>query len=140
LAEERVSLKEHLLTLRQLDQDAERRFQDERDLRYQQRFEAQRAENAALQLASQRALDAALIAIQARLDLLNESRATISDVVAKQVSTEKFDTTISSMMDLIAALTARLNETRGRSAGLDMGWKILLGAGALALAIWGAFR
>lgn len=98
------------------------------ELRLEQRWQAQEA-----------AVKAALVAIGARLDLLNESRGTISDTVAKQVTADRFDTKMKALDDKIADLTARVGSSEASKKGQLLGWQLVSGAALLGLALYAAF-
>jgi hypothetical protein len=115
----------------------ERRHAAERDLRYEQRFAAQ-----------QEALAEKKETTDARLDLLNESRQTIDDLVTRTMprsETEGRFTQIDRRQtdheqrvgEAFAAINKRLDTDAGHGAGLEKGWLLLGGAVALAAAIVG---
>jgi hypothetical protein len=95
-----------------------RELMEERDRRYQQRFEGQ-----------ERALSEAKDGIERRLDLLNELREGVAS------STE-----ILALEKVVEDLRDRINLRDGKSSGFTAGWGILAGAIMLALAIYAAFR
>jgi hypothetical protein len=91
---------------------------DERDKRYEQRFQS-----------SEIALANARESLNRRLDLLNELR--------EGVATEA---ELRALEKIVNDLTGRVREREGRGAGLTSGWGILVGAVLLALAIFAALR
>jgi hypothetical protein len=101
---------------------------EERDHRYQDRFEAQ-----------ERSLATASEALGARLSILNEFRVTVNDVIANNPTRAELE----SVRKEMSALSARMDRSEGRGSGLDMGWKILIGAiAAIAtlVALWSGFN
>jgi polyhydroxyalkanoate synthesis regulator phasin len=98
---------------------------DERDKRYEQRFQA-----------SEKALAEAKTSIDSRLDLLNELRGG----VATKPEIEALEKIIDALRGQVADLRDRLGNRDGRSAGMTAGWGILVGAVLLALAVLAAFR
>jgi hypothetical protein len=93
---------------------------DERDLRYQQRFDAQTKAVEAALLAAKEAVIKAELAMEKRFDGVNEFRETLSDQAAQFVTLAQF-----------TELKERVDRSEGRSSGLNAGWGILLGAAAL---------
>lgn len=91
---ENVSLREHIYLLLQ-----------ERDLRHQQRFEAQSQAISAALLAAKEAVDKAQVGIADRLAGMNEFRGALEDKTANQVSSDKFDSTVASLMERVDAAT-----------------------------------
>ena len=102
-----------------------RDIMDERDLRYQQRFEGQ-----------ERALHEAKEETNARLGILNELRGD----VATKTEMEALEKIVQELRGQIADLRERLSTRDGRGAGMTAGWAILVGAAMLALAAFAAFR
>ena len=117
-APEKVSLRDHMMALLAAA-----------DLRHEQRYQAQ-----------EQAVRNALASIGARLDLLNESRATINDAVSRQVSSDKFDATIHAQNSKIEDLKEYVDKTSGGRAGALLGWQLLTGAALLGLALYAAFH
>lgn len=119
-----VSLLEHIKAL-----------MAEKDVRDQQRFDAQttatQAALAAVKEATQAALTAAKEAVvkaenasEKRFEGVNEFRQTLSDQAATFISRSEFN-----------ALKERLDRGEGRSGGLNDGWKWLLAIAALAVPV-----
>lgn len=90
-----------------------RDIMDERDRRYQQRFESDG-------VARENALDS----INRRLDLLNELRQGVAT-----------DVELRALEKQVNELSKRMSEREGRGAGLTAGWAVLVGALLLAVAI-----
>lgn len=96
---------------------------DERNRRYEQRFEA-----------SQEALHTALMALEARLQGVNEFRATLSD----QASTFATRDQVDALREAVSALTGRIERAEGSRAGISTGWAVLIGVvsvGALVVGL-----
>jgi len=132
-----VPLREHLAAL-----DAEK------ELRYQQRYEAQQLATAAAFAAAKEALSIKDEADRKALNLAREIQ-TYKDEQANRLreqingerglyatkddlkaSVEKLEVSVTPMISYIAS-------QQGRSSGLDKGWAILIGAVTLAAAIFG---
>lgn len=107
----------------------------EKDVRDQQRFDAQttatQAALAAVKEATQAALTAAKEAVvkaenasEKRFEGVNEFRQTLSDQASTFISRSEFN-----------ALKERLDRGEGRSGGLNDGWKWLLAVAALAVPV-----
>ena len=108
-----VSVLEHIIALL-----------NERDRRYQQRFDDQTtAINAALQAAKE-AVTKAESAAEKRFELLNELR----DGVA---TAEQLD----ALEKVVGDLAARVDRFEGRSTGLSAGWGYLVGAAGVVGAV-----
>lgn len=96
------------------------RILTERDVRYQQRFEAQTsAINAALQAAKEAVIKAEN-ATERRFEAVNEFRQTLSDQAGTFVSRAEYN-----------ALKERMDRGEGRGSGLSAGWGYIVGAGGL---------
>lgn len=126
-----VSLREHLLAL-----------MAEKDLRDQQRFDAQQqALTAALlaadtavraaQAAAEKAVAKAEAATEKRFESVNEFRQSLSDQTASFPSRVE----LQALADRVADLATRMDRTEGKSTGLNAGWGYLLGALGLAVAV-----
>ncbi len=107
----------------------------EKDVRDQQRFEAQSAAILAALVAAREATHAALTAAkeavtkaetttEKRLDGMNEFRRTLSDQARNFISKGEFD-----------ALKERIDRNEGRTSGVHDGWKWLLAVAALAIPV-----
>lgn len=104
--------------MRRSEADHLRELSDERDRRYEQRFQS-----------SEVALGNARESINRRLDLLNELR--------EGVATEA---EVRALEKRVNELSSRIERSEGRGAGLTAGWGILVGAVLLVLAIFAAWR
>ena len=100
----------------------------ERDLRYQQRFEAQSQAIASALLAAEKAVTKADAATEKRFDGVNEFRRTLSDQAATFVTKTEFN-----------ALKERLDRTEGRSTGISAVWGVTIGAVGIIAAIVAIF-
>lgn len=100
----------------------------ERDLRYQQRFEAQTSAIHAALLAAEKAVTKAETANERRFESVNEFRETLSDQAATFISRVEFEALRSAYAERIRELAERLDKTEGRSSGLTSGWGYLIGA------------
>lgn len=107
----------------------------EKDLRDQQRFDAQTEALKAALLAAQTATSAALAAakeavvkaeagVNERLKLLNELRDGVATVAQFNALAEK-----------LTDLAARVDRTEGRAGGLNASWGYLIGAAGLIAAV-----
>lgn len=110
-----------------------RQLMDERDVRYQQRYEAQQKALDAALLAAKEAVQAALTAAKAavdkaelsadkRLELLNELRTGVATVEQ-----------LEAMDKVVTSLSKRIDMAEGRTTGKGVMWGYLVaGAGVLA--------
>jgi hypothetical protein len=106
-----VSVLDHLLSLLA-----------ERDLRLQQRFEAQSEAISAALLAAKEAVIKAELSMDKRIELLNELRV---GVATKEE--------IEALEKIVNELSKRLNTLQGRATGIGAGWGYLMTAiGAVA--------
>jgi hypothetical protein len=103
---------------------------DERDRRYQQRFESQeRAVTAAL-LAAQLATDAALkaaAALAAKTEQFADEKLASHNQIRPWVTSQ-----VAAVDKDVATIEARLDRRDGRDQGLSRGWQMLLGLAAIA--------
>lgn len=90
---------------------------DERDLRYQQRFDAQTTAINAAMAAAEKAVTKAEVAAERRFELLNELR---QGVATRQE--------VEALEKLILALQTEVSERRGKGLGLKDGWGYIVGA------------
>jgi len=112
---------------------------DERDRRYEQRFEAQqtalkdalqaaeKAVGAAL-TAADRAVAKAEAAAERRFESVNEFRATLSDQASNLLPRAEADARFLNLGDKVESLAKSIDRGEGKSVGLNAGWVILLGA------------
>lgn len=118
------TLRKHVLTLLR-----------QKDLRDEQRFQAQnQAINAAL-LAAKEAAARAETANDRRFDSVNEFRAALDDKTRSQVSSDRFESVVDAFNARLRELAARVDKTEGKSTGLNAGWSILVAAVLLAIAV-----
>jgi hypothetical protein len=116
-----VGLKEHI-----------ERVLEQMDLRYQQRFDAQEAALRAALLAQEKAVQTAMTAsekasdkaneaAEKRFEGLNELRGIVNDIGSLQMPRAEAESRL-------GALDEKVNESRGRSSGLNAGFGYLIGA------------
>jgi phosphopantetheinyl transferase (holo-ACP synthase) len=120
----RVSLKEYLEALLA-----------EKDLRNQQRFDAQSQAIFAAFAAAKEAVTKAEIATEKRFESVNEFRAALTDQNARQVSLIQFEGLRDTLNERIASITGRLDRNDGKGMGLNAGWGYLVGAIGIGLAV-----
>ncbi|MWA08720.1 hypothetical protein [Streptomyces sp. BA2] len=101
---------------------------DERDLRYQQRFDAQTKAIEAALLAAKEAVIKAELANDKRFEGVNEFRQTLSDQAAQFMTRTESEAATSRNSERIQDLTDRLNRAEGHGQGLNAGWGYLLAA------------
>ena len=112
-----------------------RELMDERDIRYQQRFEAQSsAINAAL-LAAEKAVTKAEIATEKRFEGVNEFRGALQDAAKNQITRVEVEAWREQSRDAQATLAARIQLIEGRSQGMSSGWGYLAGFIGVAVGI-----
>jgi hypothetical protein len=102
-----------------------------KDLRDEQRFEAQSSAIAAALLAAEKAVTKAETATERRFEGVNEFRQTLSDQAATFISRVEFEGQRDGSAERIRELTGRLDKIEGRSTGIGAGWAYLVGAVAV---------
>lgn len=107
----------------------------EKDLRDQQRFEAQSSAIAAALLAAEKAVSKAETASEKRFESVNEFRAQLADLVARLLPRIEYDAAHAAVIERISDLASRIDKTEGRSTGLNAGWGYLVAAAAIVIAI-----
>ena len=143
-----ITLQEHLKALRDADMAAQTRLENERDLRYQQRWEAQnkavetamiaaeKAVNAALQSA-ERAVGKADIATEKRFESVNEFRAQLADQSSTLLSRQEYLAGHKALDEKITSIKELQSAGTGASQAISNGWKYALAAGTLLLGLAG---
>lgn len=101
-----------------------------KDLRDQQRFDAQSQALAAALLAAEKAVDKANTANEKRFESVNEFRQALTD----QTSTFPSRVELNALSDRVTDLATRLDRTEGRSTGLSDGTRLAIQLGGLILA------
>jgi phosphopantetheinyl transferase (holo-ACP synthase) len=99
---------------------------DERDVRYQQRFEAQTKAVEAALLAAKEAVIKAELAMEKRFDGVNEFRETLSDQAAQFVTLAQF-----------ADLKERVGRSEGHSTGMNASWAVMVSVIVAAASVIG---
>jgi hypothetical protein len=117
----------------------------ERDLRYQQRFDAQGQALTAALLAAEKAVQAALTAAQSavskaeaatekRFESVNEFRGALTDQARNMPSRPEVSSMVGALADRVNALKEITDRTTGRDKGLGISWGVILGGlGAIAV-------
>ena len=143
-----ITLQEHLKALRDADRDAQTRLENERDLRYQQRWEAQnkavetamiaaeKAVNAALQSA-ERAVGKAEIATEKRFESVNEFRAQLADQSSTLLTRTEYLAGHKALEEKITGVKENQSASTGASQAVANGWKYVLAAGMFLLGLAG---
>lgn len=103
----------------------------EKDLRYQQRFEAQTLAINAAMAAAEKAVSKAEAANERRFDAVNEFRATLADQAGQFVTKVELNGLVERFTDLVA----RVDRSEGKSGGMDAAWGYLFGAAGIATAV-----
>jgi C4-dicarboxylate-specific signal transduction histidine kinase len=118
----------------------------EMDRRYQERYEAQQNSTQAALMAAEKAVNKAEESAERRFESVNEFRGQLSDQAKTFVSRQEYTVQHSSLSDRIDAVYKNLSERieqdsklisvrEGRYAGMNDGWKLLVGlVGLLASA------
>jgi Flp pilus assembly protein TadB len=107
----------------------------EKDLRDQQRFEAQSSAIAAALLAAEKAVTKAEAANERRFEGVNEFRQTLSDQAATFISRVEFDAQRKAYEDRVRELAARVDKTEGRTGGATALYGYLIAAAAIVVAV-----
>ena len=110
---------------------------DERDVRYQQRFDAQEQAMQAALVATREAITKAEAATNARLALLNEFRAQAEQQAKDYPRVETVNARFGALEKDFAGLVARIERREGHSGGLNAGWGYLAGALGIAIGLTG---
>lgn len=97
----------------------------------------EKAVNAAL-LAAQTAVQKAETAAERRFEAVNEFRGQLADQAANLMPRGEANVLFAGQSEKITALEARINESAGRSKGIDQFWGYLVGGVGLVLAILAA--
>lgn len=93
---------------------------DDRDRRYEQRFEAQ-----------QRAIDKADTATEKRFEGVNEFRQSLADQNKMFLQRTEYESNHLRLMEAHEELARRVEAFEGRSSGLRQGWIYILGGATL---------
>jgi hypothetical protein len=99
---------------------------EQRDLRYQQRFDAQTSAIDAALLAAKEAVTKAEISTERRFDSVNEFRETLSDQAGEFVTRAEFDAVRSAAEERLRDITTRMDKAEGKSTGYGAlyGWAL----------------
>ncbi len=114
----------------------------EKDVRDQQRFDAQQLALRDALLAQEKAVSAALLAAQEavskaetaaekRFDAVNEFRAQLADLIATFMPRNETTVLLNSLAERITSLEERANQAQGSTQGSANLWGYLVGAAAL---------
>ena len=107
----------------------------EKDLRDEQRFEAQTsAINAAL-LAARDAVNKAETATERRFEGVNEFRQALSDQTGTFITRVEFEAQRKAAEDRMRELAARVDRAEGRGGGMAAGWGYLVAAAGVVVAV-----
>jgi hypothetical protein len=109
------------------------------DIRYSQRFDAQERAVAAALAAAKEAVGKAEAATERRLEGVNEFRKSLEDQQNTFVRQDVADARYKSMEDRISVLSAQDNETKGRGAGRNDIWIILVVVAGLIVSVTALF-
>ncbi len=118
----------------------------QKDIRDQQRFDAQGEALTAALLAQQTAVSAAMVAAEKavtkaetanekRFESVNEFRKTLSDQTASFPSRVE----LQALAERVTDLATRMDKTEGRSTGLGDGTRLLIQLGGLLVAVLGLY-
>jgi predicted nucleic acid-binding Zn-ribbon protein len=138
-------------TLRTLTEQALneiRMLVDERNIRYDQRFEAQQEALAAALLAQKEAVLTAMIAAEKavakaeaaterRFEGVNEFRGQLADQAATLMSRVEYSAAHQSLVQRIDDLSSRLDRIEGQSVGMNRGWGYTAAVLGLGLSVIG---
>ena len=107
----------------------------ERDLRYQQRFDAQQGAIAAALLAAEKAVTKAETAAEKRFESVNEFRSTLSDQASQFVTRTEAEARFTALTEKIDNNTKMIDRNAGRSAGMAQLWGVLIAVITVVIAI-----
>jgi hypothetical protein len=97
---------------------------DERDRRYEQRFESQKE-----------AVSKATAALERRLEGMNEIRAAMSEQAATFLPRGEYDSAHDSLVARVNDLNDRINRTEGKSSGVTSSLGALLAIAGVVIAL-----
>ena len=143
-----ITLQEHLKALRDADMAATARLDVERDLRYQERSEAQDKAVAVALVAAEKAVQAALlsaeravgkaeIATEKRFESVNEFRAQLADQSATLLTRTEYLAGHEALEEKITGVKENQSASTGASQAVANGWKYVLAAGMFLLGLAG---
>lgn len=112
-----------------------REIMDERDKRYEQRYDAQTKMVETALAASKEAVLKAENATEKRFEGVNEFRGALQDASNKLISRVEVEAWREQSRDTQASLSSRLQLIEGRSQGLNAGWIYLAGFISIAAGI-----
>jgi alpha-D-ribose 1-methylphosphonate 5-triphosphate synthase subunit PhnH len=141
-----ITLQEHLKAMR--DRDAQTRLENERDLRYQQRWEAQNKAVETAMIAAEKAVQAALlfaeravgkaeIATEKRFESVNEFRAQLADQSSTLLTRTEYLAGHKALEEKITGVKENQSASTGASQAVANGWKYVLAAGMFLLGLAG---
>lgn len=112
-----------------------RELLDERDIRYQQRFDAQQVAIKDAFAAAKEAVGKAETSSDARFAAVNEFRQTLADQTASFLTRAEYraehsalERRVGDLIDSLSKTNSRLDLISGRSSGMNAGWTMLVGA------------
>lgn len=114
---EPITLRDHLTMLLVATQD-----------KNEVRFVAMEKATAAALAAAQRAVEKAEIAVEKRLEGMNEFRGTLSDQASMLMPRAEAENRLTTLSERVAALSSRIDRGEGKGSGLSAGWGYLIGA------------
>lgn len=123
------SLKEHVEAL-----------MNERDRRYEQRFQAQEAAVKAAIHSADRANSKAEAAMEKRFDGVNEFRQTLSDQAGQFITRQEVETMFKPLDSKVDENKDTLKEIVGRASGLHASWGYTVGAVGIVAAVVAVLR
>jgi hypothetical protein len=140
------SLKEYVLALMSQHDRRLTELGMEKNLRDEQRFQAQQTAVRDALTAQQQSVGAALLAAQdavnkaetaaeKRFDAVNEFRAQLADQAATLMPRQETQVLLDNLAQRITSLERRINEAGGRSSGLDAAWGYAIGALGFLIAV-----
>ena len=107
----------------------------DKDVRDQQRFDAQSQAIAAALQAAKEAVAKAETATEKRFESVNEFRAQLADLVARLLPRNEYDTAHQALIEKISDLASRIDRTEGKATGGRDLWGYLVGAVGIVVAI-----
>jgi Flp pilus assembly protein TadB len=103
------------------------------------RFLAMEKATVAALAAAQRAVEKAEIAVEKRLEGMNEFRGSLADQARLLMPRGEADSRINALSETLKELASRIDRQEGRGSGLNAGWGYLVGAVGLVAAIIAIF-
>lgn len=112
---------------------------DERHEQYKQRFDGQQQALANALAQTERAVDKAELAMESRLNSLNEFRGTLTTQQSTYITRAEVETRLRLIDERITSVTSTSDRSEGKGSGLNAALGYVIALGALAFAAFNFF-